>query len=595
MDYAALFAVFIVVVCFLLLAFTRIAQDIILLSGVCVLLVAGVISPEQAFSGFSNEGTITVALLYVVARGLSATGAASWVASIFLGRPTRLGAAQLRLMLPVAFLSSLVNNTPIVAMMIPAVIEWAKRARFPVSQLLMPLSYAAIIGGACTLIGTSTNLVIADMLRDFSASNQLMSEDLGLFELAWVGVPCVIVVFIFTYLFSRKILRHEGVGNEAQFEDVRQYTVEMLVEENSPLVGKTVEEADLRSLPGLFLIEIQRQGHLITAVGPNQKLYSNDRLVFAGNVDSVVDLQKLRGLRPAEDQIFKLESDRSQRHLVEVVLSSNFPQLGKTVKQGKFRTTYGAAIIAIARDGQTLKGKLGDVALRAGDTLLIEAGRSFERQQRYVRDFAMVRRIDDYTPVSHEKMPRSIIIFVAMIILAGFGILSMVQAAFLAAGAMVLTRCLTTQDARQSVNLPVLLVIAASIALGASLQVTGAAGVIAHSVIESIGDNPYVLVTALFALTAGFSALISNVAAAVLLFPVAAAMSAELGVDMKPLAVTIMIAASASFATPIGYQTNLMVYGPGKYRFGDFVKMGVPLTILVGMTTVLIVPQVWPF
>jgi di/tricarboxylate transporter len=278
-----------------------------------------------------------------------------------------------------------------------------------------------------------------------------------------------------------------------------------------------------------------------------------------------------------------------------VVISNSFPQLDKTVKEGRFRSAYGAAIIAVAREGQRIKSRIGDITLKPGDTLLIEAGRSFERQQRYVRDFLLVRKIDDYSPVSHERMGTALIIFVAMVILAATSILSMLEASMLAAGAMILSRCTQAEEARRSIDWQVLIVISASIALGVALEKTGVTLAIAQNFVGMVGQSPHTALIMLFAVTAGFSAIISNVAAAVLLFPVAAAISTELGVDLIPMAITLMIAASASFSTPIGYQTNLMVYGQGKYRFVDFLKMGVPLTILVGVTTVLLVPIIWPF
>lgn len=593
----ALVSVVVVLLCFAGLMRSRLPPDAVLMAGVAVLLLLGILEPAEAFAGFSNEGTITVALLFVVARGLTNTGAASFVAGSLLGKPKQLSVAQFRLMAPVALLSSVVNNTPVVAMMIPAVIDWAKRFKFPPSKLLMPLSYAAIMGGACTLIGTSTNLVVDGLLKShYQALPGENSHGLALFELAWVGLPCVLVTLVYVLVASPKLLPARGGASTAgQFGDTRQYTVEMLVEDDSPMAGQTVEEAGLRNLPGMFLIEIQREGHLITAVGPAQELKTGDRLVFVGNVESVVDLQKLRGLRPAEDQIFKLNSERSQRHLVEVVLSNSFPGLYKTVKEGRFRSSYGAAIIAIARQGQRLKGRIGDVVLKPGDTLLIEAGRSFERQQRYVRDFLLVRKIDEYAPIAHQHMKTSLVIFMLMIVVAASGALSMVKAALLAAGALMVMRCLRVEEARRSVDWQILIVIGASIALGTSLAKTGAATAIAESFVALVGNSPHSLLVALFVLTAGFSAMISNVSAAVLVFPIAAAASEQLGVSLTPYAVTLMIAASASFATPIGYQTNLMVYGPGEYRFTDFVKMGVPLTVLVGIITVLLVPVVWPF
>ena len=595
LDNNAYIAITVVALSFGALIATRFAADLILVGGLMLLLVLGVLEPAEAFSGFSNEGTLTVAFLFIVARGLTKTGAADWVAGVVLGRSRSLPVAQLRLMAPVAAMSSVINNTPVVAMMIPAVMNWAKRYQLPVSQLMMPLSYAAIIGGACTLIGTSTNLVVDGLLKEFL--KQIDATDthgLGLFELALVGVPCVLVVLLYVLLTSRFLLPKTKNGNQTQFGDTRQYTVEMLVTEGSPLTGRTIEEADLRSLPGVFLIEIERQGHLITAVGPQQILHVDDRLVFAGNVESIVDLQNMRGLRPADDQIFKLNSQRSDRHLVEVVISNSFPQLGKTVKEGKFRSTYGAAIIAVARQGQRLRGRIGDIVLRPGDTLLIEAGRSFERQQRYVKDFLMVRSID-YTPVSHERMGIALLIFAGMIIAAASNLLSMLEASLVAAGLMIVSRCIRADEARNSLDWQILIVIGSSIGLGFALDKTGAAQSLANGFLNVVSDSPGLILASLFFITAGLSAMISNVAAAVIMFPIAAALSAKLGLDVRPFAVTLMIAASASFATPIGYQTNLMVYGPGKYRFIDFVKMGLPLTILVGITTVLLVPVFWEY
>lgn len=595
MELSAFIAIAVVLMCFAALIFSRYAPDIVLIFGLLVLLLSGVLQPSEAFSGFANEGMLTVAFLYVVARGLSNTGAAEWVATNMLGKPKSLGLAQLRLMAPVAVMSSVVNNTPVVALMIPAVMGWAKRVKFPVSQLLMPLSYAAIIGGACTLIGTSTNLVVYGLLVEASASDAINSADkLGFFDLALVGVPCVLVVLGYVILFSRVLLKNDASDEETQFGDSRQYTMEMLIDNDSPLVGNSIEQADLRNLQGAFLIEIERQGHLITAVGPQQKLQAGDRLVFAGDVESIVDLQNRRGLRPADDQIFKIDSERSDRHLVEVVISNNFPQLGKTIKEGRFRSTYGAAIIAVAREGQRLRSRIGDIVLKPGDTLLIEAGRSFERQQRYVKDFLMVRAID-YRPLSHERMGIALLIFSVMIGCAALRVVSMLEAAMLAATFMILTRCLRVEEARASVDWQVLLVIGASIGLGAALDKTGAAAQLANAFLGSISDSPMLILAMLFAVTAGLSAMISNVAAAVIMFPIAAALSTELGLSLTPFAVTLMIAASASFSTPIGYQTNLMVYGPGKYRFTDFLKMGVPLTFLVGVTTVLLVPLFWGF
>ena len=579
----------IISLCFSLLVFSRYPADAILIGGVALLVLLDIVTPAEALSGMSNEGMATVAVLFVVARGLSQAGVVGWISQNLLGRPKNNTVAQIRLMLPVAGLSSILNNTPVVAMMVPAVTEWAKRNNLSVSQLMIPLSYAAIIGGTCTLVGTSTNLVINGMLIDM-----LGDSGLDMFELAWVGLPCVLVVVVFTVLSSRWLLPVQN-KDVPRFEDARQYIVEMEVEKSSPLHGQSIEDAGLRQLPGMYLVEIERDGRLIAAVSPQETLLKGDHLIFAGDVRSVVDLKNIRGLKIAENQVFKLGSSTTNRRLVEVVISATFPNLRRTIRDSRFRNNYGAAIIAVARDGETIKTKIGDIELRPGDTLLLETHDQFVRQHRYNKDFLLVGEIEDSRPVSHEHRNIAAAIMLAMVLAVAFGFLSMFKAATLAAGLMLVTRCLRVQEARQSIDWQILLVIAASIALGTAMEKTGAAAAIAEAMVGSVAGSNMGTLAALFILTAGFSAVISNLAAAVILFPVAVAASQQLGVDILPLAVTLMIAASTCFATPIGYQTNLMVYGPGNYRFVDFIKIGLPLTALVGITTVLVVPLVWSF
>lgn len=575
--------------CLLALIFTRRPPDMILCGGVVILLLAGVLSPKEALAGMANEGMVTVGVLFIVAQALSETGVVNWISLNVLGRPKSVRLAQFRLMAPVAMFSSILNNTPVVAMMIPAVRDWAKRNNLPVSQLMIPLSYAAIVGGTCTLVGTSTNLVVNGMMIE-----AIPGQALGMFDIAWVGLPCVVLVIAFTIITSRYLLPTSN-GKAERFGDTRQYIVEMLVEPGSPMIGQSIEQAGLRQLPAMFLIEIVRDERLMTVVSPKEILMAGDRLIFAGDVRSVVDLKNFHGLRLAEDQAFKLDANNLSRCLVEVVISPNFPHLGRLIREMRFRNNYGAAIIAVSRNGEHLKGRIGDLELEPGDTLLLEAYEDFVPNQRYSRDFLLVSAIENSRPVRHEHRGRAGIIMVAMVLVVAFGWLSMLKAAFLAAGLMVATRCIRAADARRSVDWQILLVIAASIALGGSLESTGAASVIAQQIIGLAVGSPMATLAAIFIVTTLFSAVISNLAAAVIVFPIALAASQQLDVSMLPFAVTLMMAASASFATPIGYQTNLMVYGPGDYRFSDFFKIGIPLTIIVGVSTVLIAPIVWPF
>ncbi len=571
-----------------ILIFTRIAPDVLLIGGVVILLLFNVLTPKQALIGMSNQGMITVGVLYVVVAGMIETGGISWIIERLLGKPKSVRNAQVKMMPPVMVLSSFLNNTPVVAMLIPAVKEWAKLFRLPVSQLMIPLSYASIFGGVCTLIGTSTNLVIYGLLIDNGM------RTMGMFDITWVGLPAGVIAFIYILVMGKYLLPDRQPAISA-YDDAREYTVEMIVEKDSPLEGKSIEEARLRNLPGTFLMEIDRDGDILAVVSPQEKIHGGDRLVFCGIVESVVDLQKIRGLKPATDQVFKLDAPRSTRCLIEAVVSDSCSLIGKTIRDGGFRSRYNAVVIAVARNGARIKKKIGDIVLNQGDTLLLETNPAFFQQQRNSRDFYLISKVDDSTPMRHDRSLIASFILIAMVVCAAVGLLSMLKAAMLAAGLMLITRCCSVNAARRSVDWNVLLVIAASFGIGNALQVTGLAETIAGNLISLGGGNPWISLAIVYFVTTAFTELITNNAAAVLIFPIALETAKGLGVDIMPFAVTIMIAASASFATPIGYQTNLMVYGPGGYRFSDYLKIGLPLNVVYGITTVILTPLVWRF
>jgi di/tricarboxylate transporter len=490
---------------------------------------------------------------------------------------------------PAALLSAFLNNTPVVAVFVPAVKVWARRNNLNLSKLLIPLSYASIAGGTCTLIGTSTNLVVNGLLID-----QVGSPGLGMFDLAWIGLPITVSVLLFVLIFSGRLLpdRKEPLVHS---DGMREYMTEMMVEEGSPLEGCCIEKAGLRSLPGLFLAEIERDGAILPAVEPRERLEANDRLIFVGAIESVVDLHRIRGLVPATDQVMKLEGARKDRSFFEAVVSDTCPLVGKSVREGRFRSHYHAVIIALARNGERLRGKIGDMVLRAGDTLLLEARPDFINQQGRSRDFLLVSEVGGFHPPNHKGAPLALSIIIGMVVLAASGLLSMLEAALVAAGLMIVLGCTSGRVARQAPDWQVLVVISTSFGVGAALQTSGAAGALADSIISLAGGNPWATLVLIFTATALLTAIATNNVAAVLAFPIALSAAHHMNVDVMPFAITIMVAASASFATPIGYQTNLMVYNAGGYRFADFMRIGLPLTLLVGLVTVGLVPLIWGF
>ena len=567
---------------------TRIAPDMAFLGALSALLISGVVEPAAAFSGLANPGVLTVAALYVVVAGVRETGGVQWLSSRLLGRPRSLLDAQRRLTLPVAAFSAFLNNTPVVAMLIPAVSDWARRHGLAESKLLLPLSYAAMLGGTCTLIGTSTNLVVNGALA------QRTGEGLMLLELAWVGVPVLVTGLGFLLATSRWLLPDRRPATET-LEDPREYTVEMIVEPGGPLVGCTIERAGLRHLPGCYLMEIERDGGILPAVSRQERLAGGDRLVFVGVVDSVVELQQIRGLQPATDQVFKLDGSRSDRRLVEAVVSETCPVANRTVRDGRFRTRYDAVVIAVARNGERVRGKIGDIVLRAGDTLLLEAGEGFVERQRNARDFLLVRGIEGSAVPRHERAWVAMGTLLAMLGAVGVGLLSMLEGALAAGAVLLVTRCMTVNAARQAIDWSVILTIAAAFGIGAAMEQTGLAAAIAGGLLGLAGDAPWLNLAVIYLVTALFTAVITNNAAAVLMVPIAGSVAGDLGVSIVPFAVAIMLAASASFATPMGYQTNLMVYGPGGYRFTDYLRAGLPMNAVTAAVALGVIPQVWPF
>ncbi|MBL0921621.1 MAG: SLC13 family permease [Phycisphaerales bacterium] len=577
------------------LAWGRVAADVVMVGAVATLVFvdyftgANILTTRQAVAGMSNEGMITVAVMYVVVCGLTDTGAIGWLGRRLLGRPKTLLGAQLRLMAPTAGLSAFMNNTPLVAMFIPVVTDWCNTLRLSPSKMMIPLSYAAIMGGTLTLIGTSTNLVVSGKWVESGR------PALGFFEIARVGLPCMLVGMAFLLLTSRRLLpvRKPVLDVGA---DPRSYTVEMTVDADGPLVGRTIEQAGLRHLPGLFLAEIERGGSLLAAVGPEEKLLGDDRLVFVGIVESIVDLRKIRGISPATNQVVKLNAPRPQRRLIEAVVSNSSPLVGKSVKEGRFRSVYNAVVIAVARNGERVNQKIGEIVLRPGDTLLLEAPRAFIEQHRNSRDFLLVSALENSAPVRHEKAMIALATLAGMIAIATiqpFG-LQMIHAAVMASGVMLLTRCCSATSARRSVDWMVLVVIASALALGTALENTGAAKFLATQMIALAGGNPFLTLAMVYLVTTLLTEMITNNAAAVLVFSVALAAAEQLGADFKPFAMCIMMAASACFATPIGYQTNLMVMTPGGYRFSDYLRIGAPLNLIMWVVTVPIAAWVWP-
>jgi di/tricarboxylate transporter len=559
-----------------------------ILGSTILLLLAGVLTPEQAFSGFSNMAPITVAALYVVARGADKTGALQPIVGWLLSHGGGRRSSLTKLLASSAAASAFLNNTPIVAMLVPQVTEWAQRRGESPSCYLMPLSFAVILGGAVTAIGTSTNLLVSGMLEARGLN------PIGMFEIARLGLPMALAGLVLLVILAPILLPVRRPAWQQLEDDVREFAVHMEVIPGGPLDGKTVEGAGLRHLQGVFLAELERDDEFIAPVSPTTVLRGRDRLVFVGKADLVVDLQSTRGLVSSEQTHFD-EFDTTRHTFFEAVVGEASPLVGKTLLEAGFRERYQGAVVAIHRAGQRVRAKLGQVRIHVGDTLLLLTDAGFRNRWRDRNDFLLVSRLGGTPPGATRKAGLVGIVLLGIVVVAGVGILPILHASLVGGIALVLFGVLTPGEARDAVDLDVILVIAGALGLGAAIQTSGLADRLAAILIgASSAFGPLGVLLGLIVATVVLTEVITNNAAAALIFPIALSTAAELGLDPRPFAIAIAVSASASFLTPIGYQTNTMVYGPGGYQFGDYIRLGAPLTVIAIAAIMAAVPYFWP-
>ena len=617
-EYHPYIAVAVVTATFcVLMLHRRTPTDLLLLGSLMLLTFLGVLTPEQAFSGFSNQAVLTIAGLFAVTAALRRVGLLDWIGRRLLGKATSEGGAIARLSAALLPTSAFILNTALVAMLLPVVIDWCRRRQISPSRLLIPLSYLTILGGVCSLIGTSTTLVAQGKLREmqeaYAASAVTPAEQafvdelrpMTLFEIGQVGLPCAAAGAAFLLLFGRRLLPNRQDMLEQLGDQRREYLVEMLVREDCQLIGKSIEEAGLRHLPGLFLIEIGRAGETITPVTPQDVVRADDRLVFAGVVSTIIDLEKIPGLMPAADMNYEFHpQQRQQRQLTEVVLSRTSPLIGRNVREANFRQRYNAAVVAVHRSGVRLTNKIGDIEFQEGDTLLLQTRSSFVNTYRNSRDFYLVSSVDGSNPPRHHKLPLAAFLGAALIVwlvvAAWFGDgnqgwSSTAVASITIAGLMVGTRCVPLGEARTALDIHTLTTIAAALGLGQALAVSGAAGAMAQGLVDAVGTRPDLLLVMVYLLAMVLTETITNNAVAAMLLPLATAVAASAGCSPRPFCMAVAVAASLSFMTPIGYQTNLMVMGPGGYRPADYLRVGLPLALVVGAVAVVLIPVVWQF
>jgi len=558
---------------------------LIIFSALILLILGNVITVSEAFVGFSNHGMLTVGILFVVSSALQCSASFGRTATKILGNSSNITLRYLRLMYPVSFLSAFLNNTPIVATLIPVIKNWAKRHKLMPSKFLIPLSYAAILGGTCTLIGTSTNLVVHGLLME----NGL--EGFSFFELGKVGLPVAVLGILFFSIVGHRLLPSRKDTIIQLGERTREFVVEMQVGTDFPHIGKSIETANLRHLQGLFLFQIIRKDKVISSVSPEEKILVNDHLFFTGLPETIFELQKIPGLFVIKDSEFDMKNlDSDKTNTYEAVVSNSSTLVGQTVRESKFRDRYNAVILAVHRSGTRVNKKIGDIIIKPNDTLFIVAEKGFDKSWYHSVDFSLVSTSVDIYSKPTWKGNVSLILLIFMVLAAALKITSMLMAAAITAILMVSINIINPTKAKNSIDFDVLLIIASAFGIGKAMTNSGLADLIANGLINSLeGFGIIGIIAGIFFITSFYTELITNNAAAALIFPIALSTAQNLQIAPKPIMITIAIAASACFATPIGYQTNLMIYGPGGYKFKDFLKAGIPMNLLVGILVTCIV------
>lgn len=573
----------------MLVAFIRelARPDLIMFGSLALLLLFGILTPEQAFAGFSNKAVLTVGSLFIIAAGVQNTGALKFTDRLLFPEKPRIYLAVARLMITTAGMSAFLNNTPIVAMLIPRLRQWCERMGVSTSKLMIPLSYAAILGGMTTLIGTSTNLLVSGLLE---ASGH---EGLQMFELTWVGLPAAIAAILYFTLIGHHLLPERDKSKIKFEEGLQKCTFELRVSDHSELASQSLEKAGLRALKDAYLVHIRRGDELISS-SPQVKLQPRDILTFVGSASILDRLLERPGLEPVKRSLQNHE--QSTLPLYEAVISASSKLVGKSLRDVGFRDQYHGLVLGIYRQDAIIEGPLARVPLQAGDLLLIEAPDDFDKRWNQNRDefYLVAPRRPARAKIQPGRGPLALLILFGVVALAALGIADIVTTAFIGALLMIALGCLRGIDALRSVDFSVLIVIAGALGLGKAIEVTGLSAAIAHFITEyakifgTIG-----VVAAVYLSTSILTEIITNNAAAALTLAIGIAAAQELAAPTHAFAVAIAIAASASFLTPIGYQTNLMVMAAGGYRFIDYFKSGIIVNLIVFCITIFMIWLIW--
>ena len=597
MTVAAYLTLALLTTLFILLIKTKIPAPAIFVGALAVAMTLNLAPAPELLKGFSNPGMLTVAVLFMVAAGMYATGAITMIMDRLIGVPDTIVSAQLRVLPPVAFGSAFLNNTPLVAMMIPVIRDLSRASRLPPQQLYLPLSFASILGGMCTVISTSTNLVIAGMVIDAMARRtpeMPAIRAVNMFDPALVGVPIAVVAIVFLILAGRFFLPARRNGRRSD-GPTRRYTAEFEVAEGKRIVNRTLEDSGIASGDGVQVLYIRRGDRVLTDDLMKAELEAGDLISFSADVDAMVALWRTNALIP-HLTLNPMQTERHTHHLVKAVVSRQSKAVGKKIPDIA-GTAQGCQykFVALSRDGEPIPGPLEQATIEAGDSAVLEVNDDFFYECQIEQDFALTKALKGFHLQRTDRAVEATVITLAMVTVVAMGWMSMLNASLLASGAMILTGCLSLRTAARSIDWGTLVVIACAIGLESAVTNSGLAESAARLLTGLGGNNPHLALGVIFLGCTLMTNVITNNAAAAFMFPIALYTADHLGVNFMPFAITLMIAASSAFITPTGYQTNLMVWNVGEYHFMDYVKIGTVVTLIVAVLTILLTPLVYGF
>ena len=581
--------------CFAAMVWEKLSVDVVAMLAFSALLASGILTPEEAFHVFSNPAVITIAGMFVLSSALERTGVIDGIGRRFRHTGENGDLKLLLTTLPiVAVTSAFMNNTPIVAVFMPLMITLAARHGFKPSKLLIPLSYAAIFGGCCTLIGTSTNIIVS------STAKELGQAPISMFELAKVGVPMGIVGIVYLMTWGRKVLPdRETLASLLESTTSKQYLTEAVVVSGSPLIGKKIPETSLKSLPNARILDVTRHAETLTTPLNEIVLEQGDRLRLTTVVSSVMEINELQGVEILPKENLGLEAIGMEKAVVvESVIGPGSEMIGRTLSEINFRQKFGILVLAVHRRGVNLRDNLARVRLRFGDTILMQGSQRAIAELQDNRNFLMLAELPE-TTARRSKRWIPIAVLIAVVSLATAGVLPIAALAVIGSVAVVASGCLKIEEAYRAIHWRIVFLIIGMLSLGAALGKTGADELLANSLIASLQWVPessrlLAMLALVYLLTNVLTEFLSNNAVAALITPIVISAAIAVGADPRPFIIAVALAASASFSTPIGYQTNTLVYGAGGYLFRDFLKVGLPLNLLFWLMAVALIPMFWP-